>query len=276
MRYETILYDVLERVALGTLKRPQYRNAQSRLLLEELDAALAQADKDREVGVIVVRGAGEHFSAGHDLGTPEEQAAAEARPIEAGIRGRYERSHELFVDFSLRWRNLSKPTVAVVEGYCIFGGWMIASAMDIIYAAEDAMFLGSNFQYFTIPWDMHPRKAKELLYESRFIDGVEAAELELVNRVFPADVLMDEAMAYATRVAQNDPFQLRMIKLAVNQAQDAQGFQGHINAAHAYHLLSATGEGDPGFALKKVGKRRPMVQRAHENYERRKANKEDS
>ena len=276
MRYETILYDVQERVALVTLNRPQYRNAQSRLLLEELDAALAQANKDREVGVIVVRGAGEHFSAGHDLGTPEEKADAEARPIEAGIRGRYERSHELFVDFSLRWRNLSKPTVAVVEGYCIFGGWMIASAMDIIYAAEDAMFLGSNFQYFTIPWDMHPRKAKELLYESRFIDGVEAAELELVNRVFPADVLMDEAMAYATRVAQNDPFQLRMIKLAVNQAQDAQGFQGHINAAHAYHLLSATGEGDPGFALKKVGKRRPMVQRAHENYERRKANKEDS
>ena len=276
MRYETILYDVQERVALVTLNRPQYRNAQSRLLLEELDAALALADKDREVGVIVVRGAGEHFSAGHDLGTPEEKADAEARPIEAGIRGRYERSHELFVDFSLRWRNLSKPTVAVVEGYCIFGGWMIASAMDIIYAAEDAMFLGSNFQYFTIPWDMHPRKAKELLYESRFIDGVEAAKLELVNRVFPADVLMDEAMAYATRVAQNDPFQLRMIKLAVNQAQDAQGFQGHINAAHAYHLLSATGEGDPGFALKKVGKRRPMVQRAHENYERRKANKEDS
>ncbi|MBS04802.1 MAG: enoyl-CoA hydratase [Gammaproteobacteria bacterium] len=276
MRYETILYDVQERVALVTLNRPQYRNAQSRLLLEELDAALAQADKDREVGVIVVRGAGEHFSAGHDLGTPEEKADAEARPIEAGIRGRYEHSHELFVDFSLRWRNLSKPTVAVVEGYCIFGGWMIASAMDIIYAAEDAMFLGSNFQYFTIPWDMHPRKAKELLYESRFIDGVEAAKLELVNRVFPADVLMDEAMAYATRVAQNDPFQLRMIKLAVNQAQDAQGFQGHINAAHAYHLLSATGEGDPGFALKKVGKRRPMVQRAHENYERRKANKEDS
>lgn len=276
MRYETILYDVQERVALVTLNRPQYRNAQSRLLLEELDAALAQADKDREVGVIVVRGAGEHFSAGHDLGTPEEKADAEARPIEAGIRGRYEHSHELFVDFSLRWRSLSKPTVAVVEGYCIFGGWMIASAMDIIYAAEDAMFLGSNFQYFTIPWDMHPRKAKELLYESRFIDGVEAAELELVNRVFPADVLVDEAMAYATRVAQNDPFQLRMIKLAVNQAQDAQGFQGHINAAHAYHLLSATGEGDPGFALKKVGKRRPMVQRAHENYERRKANKEDS
>lgn len=271
MTYETVLYEVRNRVAHVTLNRPRYRNAQSRLLLEELDAALAEADKDPDVGVVLLSGAGDHFSAGHDLGTPEEQADAKARPIEAGIRGRYERSHELFVTFSTRWRNLSKPTIAAVNGYCIFGGWMIASAMDIIYAAEDAMFLGSNFQYFTVPWDMHPRKAKELLFESRFVDGIEACELELVNRTFPAAALMDEAVAWAERVAQNDPFQLRMIKLAVNQAQDAQGFQGHINAAHAYHLLSATGEGDPGFALKKVGKRRPMVQKAHENYELRRS-----
>ena len=58
--------------------------------------------------------------------------------------------------------------------------------MDIIYAADDAMFLGSNFQYFSVPWDMHPRQAKELLYESRFIDAEEAARFGLVNRVFPA------------------------------------------------------------------------------------------
>ncbi len=275
MSYETILYDVDERVAVVTLNRPQYRNAQSRLLLEELDAALVAADKDPEVGAIVLTGAGENFSAGHDLGTPEEKADAEVRPYEAGIRGRYERSHELFVEFGLRWRGLSKPTVAVVEGYCIFGGWMIATSMDIIYAADTAMFLGSNFQYFTVPWDMHPRKAKELLFESRFIDGIEAAELELVNRVFPSGQVMREAMEYARRVAQNDPFQLRMIKLAVNQAQDAQGFHGHISAAHAYHLLSASGETDPGFALKKVGKRRPMVQKAHENYALRKSAAED-
>lgn len=276
MAYESITYHVDQRIAFVTLNRPEYRNAQSRQLLEEMDAAFAQAAKDPEVGVIVLSGAGEHFSAGHDLGSPQEVADLAERPLQEGIRGRFERSHELFVEFSLRWRGLQKPTIAAVRGYCIFGGWMIASAMDIIYAAEDAMFLGTNFQYFTVPWDMHPRKAKELLFESRFIDGVEAAELEVVNRVYPADRVFDEAVAYARRVASNDPFQLRMIKLAVNQAQDAQGFHAHINAAHTMHLLSATGERDPDFALKKVGKRRPMVQKAHENYALRKAERDDN
>ena len=76
---------------------------------------------------------------------------------------------------------------------------------------------------------------------------------------------------YAARVAENDPFQLRMIKLAINQAQEPQGFTSHIYGAHALHMLSSTGEADPDYALKKPGgKRRPMVQRAFENYERRK------
>ncbi len=74
-------------------------------------------------------------------------------------------------------------------------------------------------------------------------------------------------MAYAERVAQNDPFQLRMTKLAVNQAQDAQGFTAHIRGAHALHMLSSIGEGDPAASLpdRERTRRRPMVQRAIEN-----------
>jgi 1,4-dihydroxy-2-naphthoyl-CoA synthase len=87
----------------------------------------------------------------------------------------------------------------------------------------------------------------------------------------PRAKLDDEVMGYAQRIAENDPFQLRMIKLAINQVQDTQGFAGHIYSAHAMHMLSSTGEGDPDYALRKPdGKRRPMVQRAFENYERRK------
>ena len=89
--------------------------------------------------------------------------------------------------------------------------------------------------------------------------------------VVPRSALDAEVAAYAGRVAENDPFQLRMIKLAINQAQEAQGFTSHIYGAHALHMLSSTGEADPGYALKKPGgKRRPMVQRAFENYELRK------
>lgn len=174
------------------------------------------------------------------------------------------------IEPTLRWRNLPKPTVAAVQGYCIFAGWMIASACDVIFAAEDAMFLPTNFQYFSVPWDMHPRRAKQILFESRFVDAEEAEELGFVNFVVPKAKLEDEAMAYATRVAENDPFQLRMIKLAINQQQDAAGFTSHIYGSFGLHMLSSTGEADPGYALNKPeGRRRPMVQRAFENYERR-------
>ncbi len=269
--YEYVDVEVVNGVARLTTNRPGVRNAQSRRLLEELDHAFAVATEDRSVKVIVLFGAGDHFSGGHDLGSAEERADREARPLEKGLRGRFDHSREHFVDKTLRWRSVPKPTIAAVQGYCIFAGWLVASAMDIIYAADNAMFLGANFQYFSIPWDVHPRKAKEFLFESRFIDAGEAASLGLVNRVFPLADLRDATLEYAERVARNDPFQLRMIKMAVNQMQDGQGFQAHITAAHAMHILSSEGKKDPDYALKvPEGARRPMVQRAFEHYEARK------
>ena len=268
---EPVACEVANHVARITVNRPRYRNAQSRVLLEALDDAFAAAAEDSDVHVIALFGAGEHFSAGHDLGTREELADQERRPLQRGLRGRFDHSREQFVNKSMRWRDIPKPTIAAVQGYCIYGGWILASAMDIVYAADSAMFLASNFQFFTVPWDMHPRKAKELLFESRFVDAAEAAELGLVNRVVPSERLEAEVMAYAERIARNDPFQLRMIKLAVNQMQDGQGFQAHITSAHAMHLLSATAEKDPDFALDEPqSRRRPMVQRAMENFALRK------
>ena len=268
---EPVACEVANHVARITVNRPRYRNAQSRVLLEALDDAFAAAAEDSDVHVIALFGAGEHFSAGHDLGTREELADQERRPLQRGLRGRFDHSREQFVNKSMRWRDIPKPTIAAVQGYCIYGGWILASAMDIVYAADSAMFLASNFQFFTVPWDMHPRKAKELLFESRFVDAAEAAELGLVNRVVPSERLEAEVIAYAERIARNDPFQLRMIKLAVNQMQDGQGFQAHITSAHAMHLLSATAEKDPDFALDEPeGRRRPMVERAMENFALRK------
>ena len=257
--------------------RPKYRNAQSRRLLEELDDAFAVAAEDAAVRVIVLLGDGDHFSGGHDLGTPDELADREVRPRPEGVRGKFQHSRESFINKTMRWRDVPKPTIAGVQGYCIFGGWMVASAMDIIYAADDAMFLGANFQYFSIPWDMHPRQAKELLYESRFLDAAEAKELGLVNKVVPRAQLDDAVMTYARRIAENDPFQLRMTKLAINQMQDSQGFHAHITAAHLMHLMSSAGEADADYALRVPdGRRRPMVQKAFENYATRKAENEAS
>ena len=133
-----------------------------------------------------MRGAGDHFSSGHDLGTPEQRADREARGVpDAGIEF-YDNFRKYNLDLTVKWRNLPKPTIAMVRGWCIYGGWMIAAAMDVIFASPDARFLAGLVEYFSIPWDISPRKAKELCFESRFIDAAEAKELGFVNRIYPA------------------------------------------------------------------------------------------
>ncbi len=239
MDFETILYEVDGPVAVVTLNRPERKNAQSRQLLEEMDAAFARAVDDDDVRVIVLAGAGDTFSAGHDLSTA---AAAERAQQSPGMRGRYKRVWDLYIDMGLRWRNLPKPTIAAVHGYCIFGGWMIATAMDLIVVSEDAKFLASHFQYFSVPYDVGIRKAKELLFEFRFMHADEALAAGFVNRVVPREQLMEETMALARRIALQDPFALRMAKLSVNQAQDEMGYSTFIrHALQTYVVTSESG-----------------------------------
>src|SRR5437868_3485914 len=153
-------------------------------MLDEIDAAFDLARDDATVRVVLIRGAGGVFSTGHDLGTPEG-AAYRNQKVGAGGLQHYDAFKLYNLDLLLKWRNFPKPTVAMVEGYCIYAGWMLAAAMDVIFAAEDAQFLGGFVEYNTIPWDIGVRKAKELVFESRFIAAAEAAGLGLVNRVLP-------------------------------------------------------------------------------------------
>jgi enoyl-CoA hydratase len=238
-----VLYETDGPLAVVTLNRPRYRNAQSYRLLDQLDDALQRAAADHEVKVIIVQGAGEHFSSGHDLGTPESIAYREEIGVSDSGIGYYEAFRKYNLELTLKWRNLPKPTIAMVRGYCIYGGWMIASAMDLIFAAEDARFLAGLVEYFSIPWDVGHRKAKELLYESRFIDAAEARELGFVNRVLPAADLERETFDYARRVAEQSHYALRMAKLAVNKMQDAQGYSSSVEAAFADYLVAANPRG---------------------------------
>jgi enoyl-CoA hydratase len=232
MQYQQIIYQP-GRVARVILNRPAVRNVQSRVLIEEMDDAFTRAELDAEVRVIVLSGAGEHFSAGHDLGTVEEQADRAARGFPNEATELYLRRKSLYLDVPLRWRNILKPTIAMVHGYCIFGGWLIASSMDLIFAAEDALFLPSpNMQYFSPPWDLGARKALELLYEVSFISARQAHEYGLVNRVYPAADLERETLAYVERVAENDPATLRRTKLAVLQTLDTMGFTAAVTATY--------------------------------------------
>lgn len=237
MKYQTILYEKDGAVAKVTANRERYKNAQSRLMIEELDQAFAAANADDDVRVIVQAAVGDTFSSGHDIGTAEEREDMRRRPFPKGVSGEYALSRYLFLDTTLRWRELDKPTIAQVQGMCIFGGWMFAAAMDLIVASEDAKFLPALLQYFSVPWDLPVRKAKEVLFRSRFIEAGEAYRLGFVNLVVPRERLESETMALAKEIAENDPFTLRMMKRAVNAAQDAMGFTNSIRNAHSHYMV---------------------------------------
>lgn len=223
MTFKTILYQVADGVGVITLNRPQYRNAQDYRMLDEIDLAFDQAKSDREVRVLLVRGSGGVFSTGHDLGTQEALDYRKALGADPGV-ATYDQFKHYNLDLLLKWRNFQKPTIAMVEGYCIYAGWMLAAAMDVIFADEAAEFLPGFVEYMSIPWDIGIRRAKEIVFESRFISAAEAASHGLVNRVLPSADLERETFAYARRVAENSPEALRMAKIQMNKAQDAQGF----------------------------------------------------
>ena len=130
MAAEEVRYEQRGPVAVLALDRARYHNAQSWKLLDDLDRPLDRAMADEDVRVVVLKGDGKHFSSGHDLGTPEQQADVEARGLTQWVgMDWYEAFRWYNLDNTVKWRNLPKPTIAMVHGYCIFGGWMIAASV---------------------------------------------------------------------------------------------------------------------------------------------------
>ena len=268
MEYEQIIFKP-GKVTQIIFNRPKYLNAQSYQMLAEVDQAFATAAADQNCGVIVLSGAGRAFSAGHDLGTDEEIQYCREHgltvPQDGNLPKKVADMHEWFVKKTLDWRNCSKPTVAMVQGYCIYAGWMLAAAMDVIFAAEDTQFLPGMVEYFSIPWDMGPRKAKEILLEHRFITAAEALSYGFVNRIYPADQLETETLAYAGRVANNylvAPAWTGTIKASINHMQDTMGFSAEIEAAYTSFCLmfglgahTAAKPEEGGFARTGIAKR---------------------
>ncbi len=255
MTFHDIIYAAKDGVGTITLNRPAYRNAQSYRMLDEIDQAFDLARSDEAVRVVVVRGSGGVFSTGHDLGTAEGMAYRSALGAKPGIQT-YDQFKKYNLDLLLKWRNFPKPTIAMVEGYCIYAGWMLAAAMDVVFAAQDAEFLAGMVEYMSIPWDIGIRRAKELVFESRFISAREAAQYGLVNRVLANVDLERETMAWASRVAENSPEVLRMAKVQMNKAQDAQGFtQAVEDSLGDYCAMMWT----PGVNLRAEGQNRLLA-----------------
>jgi enoyl-CoA hydratase len=222
--------DPLATVRRLTLNRPEKRNALSNALRGELFTALHAADVDREVRVIVIRGAGSCFSAGYDLGQdPAERLPYHAAPVDG-----YWSRHVVEGWFDM-W-DLATPLIAQVHGYCLAGGTELAVACDLCYVASDAQIgyppvrLMSPPDMTWQPWLMGMRRAMEALLTGDSMSGEEAVQAGFANRAFLADELDERVLEVAERIAKIPGDLLALNKRVVHRAMEAMGIRNGIRA----------------------------------------------
>lgn len=234
MRSGLVLYETDERVATITLNRPDVLNAIVSPMWQELNEAIAEANRDAEVRVIRLRGAGKAFCAGFDFGTHGDTAAKNRETPTwnpgsdmMGVTNPWDGPVPNFMGL---WSS-PKPTIAQVQGWCVGGGSDMALSADLVIASEDAQ-IGTPYSrvwgcYLTGMWvyRLGLAKAKEYALTGKPLSGREAAEVELINRAVPAEALEDEGRKLANQLAENPVSQLAAMKLVVNQAYENMGLR---------------------------------------------------
>jgi enoyl-CoA hydratase len=254
MTDDVVLYRRDGAIAVITMNRPEYRNAQNSAMTYALDAAFYRAADDDSVKVVVLAGAGKHFCAGHDIGTPGrdiDQSFDRKASLwwdhvgKPGAESRYARESEVYVGMCRRWRELPKPTIAMVQGACIAGALMLTWCCDLIVVSDDAFFADPvvkmgipGVEYFAHPFVMGPRFAKEFLFTGDRIGAARALELGMVNKVVPRASLEAETMALAGRIARMPRLGLALTKKAVNQVEDIMGLRSGMDSVFGLHHLA--------------------------------------
>jgi enoyl-CoA hydratase len=253
--YEFLQYETHDdgQIVRILLDRPDARNAQNRGLLVELDEAFLRAEADDACRVVLLGGTGPMFSSGHDMGSKvarEEYVSHPTSSINGATRTGAEKrmlgEWHYYFENTRRWRNLRKITIAQVHGDVYAAGLMLMWACDLIVAADDVTFadvVGTRLgmcgvEYFAHPWEFGPRKTKELMLTGDSITADEAHALGMVSKIFPADTVAEDTLAFARRIAQVPTMAALMIKESVNQTVDNMGFHNSLNACFTLHELN--------------------------------------
>ena len=247
---DIVLYEAREGVAWITMNRPQYHNAQNGKMTYLLDDAFKKAVADDEVKVIVLRGEGKHFSAGHDIGTPGRDVHLSQDRVtmwydhadKEGGEFLYVREAEAYLGMCRRWREIPKPTIAAVQGACIAGGLMLAWVCDLIVATDDAYFSDPvvrmgipGVEYFAHPYELNPRIAKEFLFTGNKMGAERAYQMGMVNQISTRDTLTADVEALAMKIAAMPRLGLALTKQAINNVEELQGKRSAMEAAFAWH-----------------------------------------
>jgi len=251
--YETdapVLYEARDGIATLTMNRPDFHNAQNSQMTYALDAGFRRAVDDDAVKAIVLRGAGKHFSAGHDIGTPgrdidkpfEREGLWWDHTNKPGAEQLFVREQEVYLGMCRRWHDIPKPTIAMVQGACIAGGLMLAWVCDLIVASDDAFFQDPvvrmgipGVEYFAHVHELNPRIAKEFLFLGERMKAERAYMMGMVNRVVPRTELEAQTYEIAARIARQPRMGLALTKTVINRAEELQGLRTTMDVAFGYH-----------------------------------------
>jgi enoyl-CoA hydratase len=240
MTYEELIYSVDDRVATIMLNRPERMNALSQKLVDEIMAAVAEADADPEVRVVMITAAGgKAFSSGYDIKESAEQ------PKRGLVEWRARMQKDIKFTYSV-W-DCSKPVIAVIDGFCLAGALEFVMCCDVRYCSDDSRFgavearFSNGIATMIMPW-LVGQRCRALLYTGDIFDADEAFRLGVVDKVFPKSVLQAEALKIARRMSRVSADCLKWDKRAINQTFEIMGLRNAIQyGSEACAIMDATG-----------------------------------
>ncbi|MGH2585893.1 MAG: enoyl-CoA hydratase/isomerase family protein, partial [Dehalococcoidia bacterium] len=241
MTYQNILLekDASARIAVLTLNRPEKMNALSQGLWADVEHALRDCDADPEVRAVILTGAGRAFSAGADMSGGDP-----TRPAQRGLvewweaEGKGLQRHRLF-------REMTKPIVAAVNGWCMAWGLEVASMCDFIIASDQAKFGAPEIRHGStvntyMTWNLGPQWARYLLLAGETIDAHTAERIRLALRVVPHDQLMEETRRFAGRLAMIPPIAMQLNKRMLDSLMNIAGMDAGLELGRAMTTIAHT------------------------------------
>ncbi len=245
MEYKYIITETRENVGLIVLNRPEVLNALSSGVMDELGAALDGYESDATIGAIVITGSEKSFAAGADISQMKDNSFADA------FMGNF---------ISRNWERVTecrKPVIAAVAGFALGGGCELAMMCDFIIAGDNAKFGQPEINLGIIPGAggsqrltraVGKSKAMDMCLTGRMMDAEEAERSGLVSRIFPADELVDNAVAIAQEIASKSQVAASMVTEVVDRAYESSLSEGVLFERRAFHALFATEDQKEGMA----------------------------
>ena len=251
--YENIITETHGRVGLVRLNRPKAMNALSSALVEELMDALHVFDQDEQIGVLVITGNERAFAAGADI-----KEMVDASAVEMLLKDTISKFDRI--------RQVSKPVIAAVSGWCLGGGCELAMSCDMIVASESARFGQPEITIGVIPGAGGTQRltravgkalAMEMVLNNRTLTAEEALHYGLVNRVVPVERCLEEALHLAAEIPGRAPLALRLGKQAVDHAFESFLSDGLADERRAFYFLFASQDQKEG--MRAFGEKRKAV-----------------